>query len=389
MKKILISLMILTSLLSAKNTISQRTFKLLKKVQVLSEKKEYKKALAILNPFINKSKNAQAKVYAYQALANIYINKDEYKKVASIYIKIINLDVLKDKDLDQMKFSLSQIYLSDSLYKKSLKYSFEVINSPHLKKSSIKKNIALAYYYDKKYVKSCPYIKRIIKSEKEKESWYRMLYSAYVQSKDYPNAIYTLKYMTSFYSKNETYWMQLISLYQLTNKSKKTLATMELAYKNNYINKKDNVLYFINLLVHEGLYNKVSLIMEESLSKGILENNKKNFSILLSSYLNSKNYIKSILLLKTSAFANSDKYKIMIANIYYNDEKYKKTIKILKNHRFKKLSKYEGNKYILLSLSSYELNNNKDLRKYLNKAKINKYVKNKAINIIKSLDIKI
>ena len=104
MKKILISLMILTSLLSAKNTISQRTFKLLKKVQVLSEKKEYKKALAILNPFINKSKNAQAKVYAYQALANIYINKDEYKKVASIYIKIINLDVLKDKDLDQMKF---------------------------------------------------------------------------------------------------------------------------------------------------------------------------------------------------------------------------------------------------------------------------------------------
>ena len=129
--------------------------------------------------------------------------------------------------------------------------------------------------------------------------------------------------------------------------------------------------------------------MEESLSKGILENNKKNFSILLSSYLNSKNYIKSILLLKTSAFANSDKYKIMIANIYYNDEKYKKTIKILKNHRFKKLSKYEGNKYILLSLSSYELNNNKDLRKYLNKAKINKYVKNKAINIIKSLDIKI
>ncbi|NQY21249.1 MAG: hypothetical protein HRT40_08055, partial [Campylobacteraceae bacterium] len=127
MKKILISLMILTSLLSAKNTISQRTFKLLKKVQILSEKKEYKKALDILNPFIIKSKNAQAKVYAYQALANIYINKDEYKKVASIYIKIINLRVLKDKDLDHMKFSLSQIYLSDSLYKKSLKYSFELI----------------------------------------------------------------------------------------------------------------------------------------------------------------------------------------------------------------------------------------------------------------------
>lgn len=42
-----------------------------------------------------------------------------------------------------------------------------------------------------------------------------MLYSAYVESKKYKAAINTLKDMTKIYKKNETYWMQLISLCKL------------------------------------------------------------------------------------------------------------------------------------------------------------------------------
>ena len=98
MKKILIVLMIFTSLFSAENKISQKTFKLLKEVQKLNDEKKYNKALAILKPFIKKTKNPQAKLYAYQSLANIYINKDNYEKVAKIYIKIIKLDILENKE---------------------------------------------------------------------------------------------------------------------------------------------------------------------------------------------------------------------------------------------------------------------------------------------------
>ena len=381
--------MIFTSLFSAENKISQKTFKLLKEVQKLNDEKKYNKALAILKPFIKKTKNPQAKLYAYQSLANIYINKDNYEKVAKIYIKIIKLDILENKDLDKMKYSLSQIYLSSFEYKKSLKYSFEIINSLNVKKALVVKNIALAYYYDKQYKKASVYINKTITYEKKKESWYRMLYSSYVEIKEYTKAINTLKYMTSNYSKNETYWMQLIYLYQKTRQSKKTLATMELAYKNNFVNQKDNILYYIDLLVKQSLYNKVSIVMKDSLDKKILKNTNKNFDILLSSYLNSKNYINAIKELKNSKFSNTDKYKLMLANIYYNKDKYKKTIRLLKSYKFKKFSRNEGKKYILLALCSHELESPKDLKKYIRKARRNKYEKYRAEHIIKSLKIKI
>ena len=164
MKKLLLCLLVLTSLLNAKNTISKTAYKQLQEAQKLSESKLYKKALLILEPIIKTSENKLERLYAYQAKANIYINKNEYEKVALIYINIINLEVSQKKDLDTLKKNLSQIYLGESLYKKSLKYSFEILDSKYVKKESVIKNIALAYYYDEKYKKSAPYIKSVIKA---------------------------------------------------------------------------------------------------------------------------------------------------------------------------------------------------------------------------------
>jgi tetratricopeptide (TPR) repeat protein len=389
MKKILIILLVFTTLLVAKNTISQKTFKQLKDAQKLSESKHYKEALMILNPIIKTSKNKQEKLYAYQSIANIYINKNEYDKVANAYIKIINLDILKNANLDNIKLNLSQIYLSDAFYKKSLKYSFEILDSKHVKKLSIHKNIALAYYYDEKYKESSPYIKKVIKTIDKKESWYRMLYSSYIQVKDYKQAIKTLKYMTTHYSKNETYWMQMVSIYQTLHKNNKVLASLELAYDNNFIHKKDNILYYVNILLQNNLYNKAEEVMKISLKKEILKKNKKNFDILISSTLNAKNYKDAIFELNHSTFANTSKYKLILGNIYYNNEQYTKAIKTLKNYKFKKHSKADGKRYILMALSSYELNNKKAATKYLKKASLNSHEKRRVKNIANSLGISI
>lgn len=392
MKKLLLILLVFATLVNAKNTISQKTFKLLQKVQKLSEEKKYKKALDILNPFIikiSKTKRNQAKFYAYQAYANIYINKDEYKKVANTYLKMLSLGILKDKGKDQMKFSLSQIYLSDSFYKKSLKYSYEILNSKNIKKSNIIRNIALAYYYDEKYKKSLPYIKNTIKEEKNKESWYRMLYSAQVQIKNYKNAIKTLKYMTVTYPNNENYWMQLVSLFQTTKQDKKTLATLELAYNKKYISQKKHTLFYVKLLLQNQLYNKASLLIEKSFKNTNLDKNKKNFDLLIMSQLNAKNNKQLIYELETSTYSNTNKYKIMLANIYYNNEEYNKTIKLLKNYDFIKKSNEEGKKYTLIALSLHELDKKSEIKKYLKLAYLNKYEKKRAKRIAKSLGIKI
>ncbi len=385
MKKIILICLVLISIVNAKNTISQKSYKQLQKVNKLIELKKYTNAKTILDKLIASDTNDITKSYAYQSLANIHIQKDEYKKVTYNYEKILLLKALEEKDLNSIKFSLSQIYLSLSEYKKSIKYSLESLNSKTIKQAKVLENLALAYYYNKQYKKSIPYVKKIINAKKKNESWYRMLYSAYIELKDYKNAIKTLKFMIVKYTNVESYWMQLISIYQNTKNYKQSLATIELAYKKNVINKKKNIMYFVNILLQNKLYNKAGLIIENSINKKILDKSKRNFNILISSYLNAKNYSKSISFLKSSAYAKTDKYQLILGNIFYNRSDYKNTINILKNYKFSKNSRISGQKDILIALSYYELENLKSSKKYLKKAILNKYEKKRANNIARDL----
>lgn len=52
-----------------------------------------------------------------------------------------------------MKFSLSQLYLSESMYKKGIKSSLELLNNGFNKKNALYENLAIAYYYDKQHKK--------------------------------------------------------------------------------------------------------------------------------------------------------------------------------------------------------------------------------------------
>lgn len=388
-KKIILICLLITSSLSAESKISQSTYKKLQKAQKLVTTKQYTSALNILKPIVSGDTNTMGKSYAHQSLANIYIAKKQYKKVIKHYEQILSLKALKKEDLEKIKFSLSQIYLSESLYSKSIYYAKQLLNSKVVKKSILHENIALAYYYDKKYKSSIPYIKKVINIKKKKEAWYRMLYSSYIEINNYNGAISTLKFLIKRYSSKEEYWMQLISIYQTTKKYKKSLATLELAYEKNVVNKKKNIMYFINILLQNKLYNKAGLMIKKAIRNGIVENNRKNFNILVSSFLNAKNYKEAIPRLTTSSFANTDKYKLILGNIYFNRSDYKNAIKILKNYKFTKKSKYDGQRYTILALSSYELNNKKQTVKYLKKAVLNKYEKRRALNLAKDLGYKI
>jgi len=389
MKKIVLICLIIAGLLNAETKVSQGTYKKLQKAQKFIKQKQYNSALLILNPIVKSNETNIGKSYAYQAIANIYIAKQQYRKAANNYEKTLSLKALPKEDLQKIKFSLSQIYLSESLYSKSLKYSKQLLNTKAVKQSVLVENIALAYYYNKQYSKAVPFIKRVIKQKKKKEEWYRMLYSSYIESKNYNGAITTLKSLVKKYSSKEEYWMQLISIYQTTKRYKKSLATLELAYKKNVVNKAKNLMYFVNILLQNKIYNKSGLIMKDAINRNIIANNQKNFNILISCFLNAKNYKEAIPRLRNSKFAFTDKYKLILGNIYFNSSKYKKAINVLKNYKFRKNTKFDGQRYTLLALSAHELKNKKETVRYLKKASLNSYEKRRARSLARDLGYKI
>lgn len=392
MKKIILIFLMTVSILNAKDTIKANDFKSLENINKLIEQNKLKEAKLSIKSLLKKDVNNLTKSYTLQALANLNLKKSNYKEVAKAYEKIVTYNSLEKNDILKIKYSLSKIYFSLENYPSSLKYSFEILNSKIVKNKEIYENIALAYYYNKQYSKSTSYTKKVLaltKGNKNKESWYRMLYSSYVESKNYNLAIDTLKDMTKRYEKNETYWMQLISLYEKTKQKRKSLATLEFTYKNNIISKEQNLLYLVSILSDYGIYNKAAKYLEEALNNNIVKSNQKNFNILISLYLNAKNYEKSIDLLEKSPYAKTDKYQLILGNIYYNQNIFKKAVNVLERHTFKEKSKADGKRYTLLALSYYELDDKSRLTKYLKKASKNRYEKRRATNLAKDLGYKI
>lgn len=378
---------ILNSSLFAEESISKNAYNQLQIANKMIKEEKYQEAKSILNEIL-KSKNKMERTYALQEVSNIAIYQNDYKSVIKYYKELITLKTLKKDDLNSIKFSLSEIYLSEEMYKESIKLSLFLLNSSSKNPEFLYKNLAIAYYYNQEYKKSIPYTKKLINIEPEKEQWQRVLYSSYIEIKDYNNAIKILKYMVAKYSKEE-YWMQLIFLYQTTNQNQKLFGTLELAYKNLYIKQEENLLYFVTVLMQQKIYNKAGEYLKRGFDKKIVKNTKENFDILVSCYANAKNYEELISLLENSKYGKSEKYKILIANIYFNNGNYKKVLKTLENFEFEKNSKYDGKKYIMLSLSAYELEENEISKEYLKKALLNKFERKRALLIAQNLGFKI
>jgi len=391
MKIILLISVLIFNFVEAKGTLSEATYKKLLKAQKHIEKDQYKEAKTILLDIVEKQNNI-SKSYALQELVNIYITSNDYNEVAKSYEQILKLNSFEQKDLDSIKLSLSQIYLSQEKYDKTIKYSFELLESKTANKNMVYQNLALSYYYKKEYDDNIFYTKKVIETTdaiEKKESWYRMLYSSYIILDNYSHAIKTLNVMVKHYPTKEDYWLQLVSAYQTVKEYKRSLATMELGYGENFIDKKKHTLYLVNILLQNENYNKAASLLESSIKSKIVEDTKKNFDLLVASHLNAKNIDKIISLLSNSKHAKTEKYVLLLSNLYYNEGKYSKVIATLDNFKFKKHTKKDGRKSILLALSYFELNFKKESQIYLKKASHNKYEKRRAKNIAKELNFHI
>ena len=388
MKKIILLLLFLNAILNANVTMSQKSYNILMKAQKNMEENKIEEAKVLLNQLVE-GKNSYAKSYAYQYLANMTLQDNDYVQTAKYYEIIITLNSLEKERIDQIKLSLSKIYLSLEKYTKSLKLSQELLNNSKIEKKDIYETFIFAYYYTKKFKQSISYSHKFIALSKEKkENIYQILYSSYIELKDNKNAIKTLLVMTRQWYTQKNYWLQLASLYQETKQYKKALSTIELSYKKNVLDPKKHTLFFVNLLFQNDLYQKASSTLETALKDGSIKENKKTFELLISSYLNAKEYDKAIYKISHSKFIKQKKYKKILANLYYRKHDYQSAVNIFTKNIQQKIIKADTDLHVLLALSYFELNNMKNTIVHLKEVFHSKKRK-RAIQLAKALRINI
>lgn len=394
MRKLIIIALLLNVMLSANQVMSPKSYNILMEAQKHIDENKIKEAKVLLTELLEED-NDYAKSYAYQYLANITLQDGDYETTKKYYEIIVKFNALEKERIDQIKLSLSKIYLSLEEFDKSLQLSAELLKDSKIEKKDIYETFIFAYYYTKKFKKSIEFAHKFNTLETDKkENIYQILYSSYIELKDYKNAIVTLEVMTRQWYEKENYWLQLASLYQETQAYKKALATIELSYKKDVLDPKKHTRFYVNLLFQNELYQKSSLVLENALKKGYIKEDKKMFELLISSYVNAKEFDKAIEKINNSKFQEKMKYKEILANLYYAKHNYKSTIKVLtqksknKHKHKKKREKLDPDMHILLALSYYELENKKQTKLHLQKAYHTKK-KKRAMQLAEALRIDI
>ena len=385
--KILIPLLLVFNvMLYANATMSPKSYNILMEAQKHIEENKIKEAKELLNQLLE-AKNDYAKSYAYQYLANITLQDNNYEKTAEYYEIIIGLNALEKERIDQIKLSLSKIYLSLEKYTKSIKLSNELLKDSKIAKIDIYETFIFTYYYTKDFKKAILYSNKYNTVSKEKkENIYQILYSSYVELKEYTNAIAALEIMTRQWYTKKNYWLQLASLYQEKKQYKKALSTIELSYKKDILEPKKHTLFYVNLLFQNELYQKASMTLETAFKEKYIKEDKKTSELLISSYLNAKEFDKAINKIANTKMKKNPKYQKILANLYYRKHEYQNTIDILSHSTKKKVKNIDAELHILMALSYFELNKINSSIEHLKKVYHSKKRK-RAISIAKALRI--
>lgn len=345
--KILFILFTCICCLNANVQLSSNTYKKLTQIKKLSENKQYKTALNIIDKLRRKKLNKADKAYVLQSQGFLYLSQENFKKAILSFKGMDDLKVMDEKTHLNTLYNMAQLYMSLKEYKQTIKYLNIWLKETRDKKPEVYMLLAQSYTATKQIKKAIQSINKAIKlqstlNKKVPINWHELLFSSYYQIKDYKNSIKTLYTLIHEVPKNKNYWLYLSQIYIIQNHPQKGLSVFEQANNLKLLKEKDT-LQFINFLLQNRLYYKGAKLLSAHLENKTVKTNEKNFKLLFDAYFNAKEYTSSLKVLeKLIHLSNKNKYILQKARLYNMLHKEKKAIKsyelVIKNKNSKEYS---------------------------------------------------
>ena len=266
--------------------LSKETYDLLNVARVAMEENSYHTVVKELNVYLDKDniKPYDAAIinqtlgYAYNALEN-------YKLSIESFVKSVRTNALPDKVTHELTYIIAQLYIHSEKYSEGLSYLEEWFEKETNPSAEAHLLTASAYYQINQFKKLIPHAKSAIeKSDTPQQSWYELLITGYFGTKMFRDAASLLEIMINKYPDNDSYWLQLVAVYQQNKQEKKALAISELAYEKDIL-KGDDIIQLAQTYLYLQLPLKAAIILNSELDNGKIDSSKANIELLSNSWL--------------------------------------------------------------------------------------------------------
>ena len=271
--------------------------------RVLNQKNSEKKALELINKLEKVVANRPfdlARLYLLKA--QVYLSKDQFKKAVLYYNKALAFKALTYHDHLRVLYDLAYLHLmkdnikkSDQLTNQLFYLSDKISGSLYILKAGI-----LSEKNQKK--KALEMAMNAIKSTKNpKQSWLAFGAGLSLQQKKYIQAGHLLTKLTARWPNKKQYWKQLSSVYLNIKKETHGLATLDLAYKLDFLEKESEILHLASLLIYKNLPLKCARLITKSLQVKKVKPGAKAYELLGDCWLRAEETKKALTAYNKSA----------------------------------------------------------------------------------------
>jgi len=354
--------------------LSKETYDLLNVVRVEMEANSYPTVIQKLNVYLDKDDiKAYDKAVINQTLGYAYNAEENYKRSVESFVKSVSTNALPDKVAHELVYIIAQLYIRSEKYIEGLSYLDKWFEQESNPSSEAHLLAASAYYQINHFKKLIPHAKFAIeKSNAPQQSWYELLIAAYYETKMFRDAALLLEIMINKYPDNDSYWLQLVAVYQQYKQEKKALAISELAYEKGIL-KGDDIVQLAQTYLYLQLPLEAAAILDTEINNGNIDSSKSNIELLSNSWLLAHDEKKAAFTLEQYVSKINDialNYKL--AHIYVELENWDKAKKALEivvaDTNITAQPEIEATAWLLLGISSYHEKDTARSKQALNKA---------------------
>ncbi|UXD87491.1 tetratricopeptide repeat protein [Thalassolituus hydrocarboniclasticus] len=380
---------------AANNSLSQSTYEELNSIQEQLAAQQYSEAEEALLELEDDLIPGFGLALTYQLHGQLYLLQEKNTEAMTWYSKALSLNALAPAQESALSTTLAQLHLAAENTSAAIAeleprltkiLQLEKDKNSSKRKGDKEKNadwiqplsfitLASAYQLEKNYAASIPWLLQGIertqsRGDKPKENWLQMLMAAHYQQKSYLKTAAVLDDLLRINPAKEDYWQQQAAIYQLLEKPKLALRTLELGYAGHYLKKADSILLLVQLLISENIPERAGRILQAHIKDETVELNERNWRLLAAAWQQGRERDKAVIAMReASAFMDDGSLLYRAAQMQQQAAQYQEALNDSEAALKKGLSERDKPRALMLAGScAYELKDFAKARRYFQQA---------------------
>jgi tetratricopeptide (TPR) repeat protein len=328
-------------------------FKKLSEAHELLAEEKYDDARRLMDEMSRrKSLNPHEQALMWQTYAYIQSSQEQYDQAVTSFEKCLALDAMPEAAMLGTQYNLGQLYMSVGRYRDAVKVLVDWLGKVENPAASAYYLVSMAYVQLEDVKNALPYAKKAVAADKKPtESHLQLLLALEFELKHYPQVADVLEVLVTHFPK-KNYFLQLAAVYGELRREKRSLATLELAYVQDLLDRESELLNLAQAYLYHDIPYRAAQVLEKGLADEIVSEDAKNWQLLGDAWLHAREYDQALEpLRRAAALAEDGNLYVRIAQVHLERDESRKAMEALEKALSKGNLDNPGHAYLLLGIT--------------------------------------